>query len=122
MEARRCIAVQTLDRVAIVWREPAGGRAADGWRCQAFCTFGTNLKLLCGWWHCSQNLEILAIVRRELQTAGLLPSVRIALDPALAGMPAEPQLKAAVPRLGAELASGPGSSSCRLPSTAAQDC
>lgn len=55
-----------------------------------------------------QNLEILAIVRRELQGAGLLPTFRIALDPVLGGTPAEQPAKAAVKALGAELASSPG--------------
>lgn len=53
-------------------------------------------------------MEILAVVRRALQAAGLLPTLRIALDPALAGTPAEPQLKALVQKLGAELAPSPG--------------
>lgn len=55
-----------------------------------------------------QNLEILAIVRRELQAAGLLPPFKVALDPALAGTPAEPALRSAINRLSAELAPSPG--------------
>jgi hypothetical protein len=55
-----------------------------------------------------QNLEILAITRRELQAAKLLPTFRIALDPALIGSPAEQPARAAIKALSAELAQTPG--------------
>lgn len=59
-------------------------------------------------------------MRRDLQGTGLLPTFRIALDPALAGTPAEQAARPAIKALAAELAHSPGWWLCMR--TAGQAC